>query len=117
MSTAADLRAAVAAWRAAAPDPARAAFLERVAQNAEAIAAREDALGPPAREAAAGRMAALLGHAGDIGGLQAAMAEAIRAGRLPIDDPALLDHLHRTALDELAIDQPAYRHGLRLVDS
>lgn len=107
------LRSAVAAWRAAPPD-VRAPFLTRVAENAEAIASRDHTLGTPTREGARARMAALLGREGDYDTLHAALAEAIRSGALDADDPALRDHLRRTALDELAIDQPRYRHELQL---
>ena len=114
MSRAARLRRAVADWRAAPPDPARAAFLARVAQNAEDIAARDDALGPAARTDAVSRMRRLLDRDGAFEALQAALAEALRNGGIGYDDPALLDHLRRTALDELAVEQPRYRHALRL---
>lgn len=114
VTRAARLRAAVAAWRESAPDPARAPFLARVADNAEAIAARDESLGPTARAEAAARVAALLGVEGDLDALNVSLAEAVRTGDVAYDDPRLLDHLRRTALAELAIDQPRYRHALAL---
>ncbi|CAN5150611.1 hypothetical protein BH09PSE2_BH09PSE2_12450 [soil metagenome] len=98
-------------WRAA-PDPARAPFLDRVADNAQVILDREAALRPAADEAAVVRLSGLLGEHGDPGALSLFLAQAIRDGRIPHDDPALLDHLRRTALDDLAIEQPRYRHTL-----
>ena len=105
------LARALAGWRAS-PDPARAPFLDRVADNAQAILDREAALRPASDEAAVARLSALLGESGDAGALTATLAQAIRDGRIPHDDPALLDHLRRSALDDLAIDQPRYRHAL-----
>ena len=106
------LLAAVAAWEAAPPDPARDAFLQRVAENAKAIAERDTTLGRAAEMAAAARMTPLLGHGGDPATLTANLAAAIRSGALAYDNPTLLTHLRLTTLDDLAIEQPRYRHGL-----
>ena len=112
MSRSERLLTAVAVWEAAPPDPARDAFMGKVAENAKAIAERDETLGPGSRDAARARMAVLVGREGEHDALLAALAGAIRSGALAYDDPALLDHLRLTALDELAIEQPRYRHGL-----
>jgi len=115
---------------------ARHAFLARVSINALEIVARELAQGPGADRAERARVQALLtgsaGTAGDPAGRAAAsrcatrddgepslaalntrLCEAIAAGRIAHDDPALLAHLRATTLAAVAIDQPGYS-GLRL---
>lgn len=88
-------------------------FHRRLAANAIAIVRRELALWPSTEKEAQIRAAELLGRAGDARELEAALALAIRAGRLRHDAPALREHLRRCALDALAIDQPHYVHELR----
>lgn len=44
----------------------------------------------------------------DVEALGRALAAAIRAGRVAIDDPALLDHLRRTAQADVAIANPRW---------
>lgn len=95
-------------------DPQRNAYLTRVAINALSIVQRELEQGAVAEAQAGARLAALLGRSGEPAALNAALVEAIRAGAIAPDDPALIDHLGRTALATLAIDQPRYRHGLAL---
>lgn len=109
--TAQELVEAVAAWL---DNPGSGAddYGRRVARNALAIVARELDQGPEMSAAAQARMVALLGRTGDAATLNAALAEAIRSGSLADDNPALMDHLKRTTLDVLAIDQPRYRHAL-----
>ncbi|NJR79020.1 DUF6285 domain-containing protein [Sphingomonas corticis] len=87
-------------------------FTLRVARNALEIAARDLALGPGADVRAAGRLAALLHREGDRETLDRALVDALRAGRIAPDDPALIAHLRACALDSLAIDQPRYAHEL-----
>lgn len=106
------LLAALAAWETAPPDPARDPFLTKVGENARAIAERDRTLGPAAHAAATTRMTELLGHGGDSDALIEELTGAIRSGALANDDPRLLAHLRLTALDDLAIEQPRYRHGL-----
>ena len=47
----------------------------------------------------------------DLDSLNHALCTAIRDGRLGLDNPALKEHLRRTARDKLAIDNPKYRSG------
>ena len=88
--------------------PAALVFQARVAANAVELAARELAEAPTARARATARLAALLGHDGEFEVLEAELAAAIEAGRLPADTPGLLDHLLASAVDKVAIDQPSY---------
>jgi len=83
-------------------------FHALVAANVVDIARRELALAPAAEAAEAGRLRTLLGRDGEPAELNRALCDAIRDGRLAIDDAGLLEHLERSTLDRLAIDQPAY---------
>lgn len=114
---AAELVQAVIGWLSEkGGDPARNAYLTRVAINALSIVQRELEQGVLVEAAAGERLAALLGQQGDSATLDAALVEAIRTGRIAPDDAALLDHLGRTALATLAIDQPRYSHELVMPD-
>lgn len=86
-------------------------FHALVAANVVEIVRRELELAPAAEAAEAERLRTLLGRDDDDGDtteLNRLLCEAIREGRLAVDDPGLLDHLDRTTLDRLAIDQPGY---------
>lgn len=107
--TAAELLEAVSVMLGGAGEPA---FARRLAKNAVDTVARELALGPAAEQRAAARLQSLTGAEGSFDHLSAQLVQEIRSGKLADDDPALLDHCRRTALDMLAIDQPRYAHGL-----
>lgn len=110
--TAAELAEAVGLWiEQVRPslDP-RNAFLARVAGNAMQTLVRELTVGAAAEATAVAKMAALLGHAGDFTALNAELCERIRSGELTVETPRLLPALKVMALDQLAIDQPKYRH-------
>lgn len=85
-----------------------AGFEQLVAANALGIAARELAQGPVLAAAERQRLAALLGTDADLPSLRRQLADAITAGRLTAADPALTDHLVRTAIAKMQIDQPRY---------
>ncbi|MGH7018721.1 MAG: DUF6285 domain-containing protein [Brevundimonas sp.] len=106
-----ELLAATVAWLEGAPTSAD-GFHRKVAANALGIVSRELAQWPAAEAAAVARMQAILGQDGDYATLNTALAAGLRDGSLSGDDPAVFDHLRRTALDTLAIDQPRYRHEL-----
>lgn len=93
-------------------DGSASGFTLRVARNALEIAAREMALAPAVDARAAERLRAILGRDGDRDMLDRALVEAIRAGTIAPDDPALIAHMKASALDALAIDQPKYAHEL-----
>ena len=96
----------------------RTAFHARVAINALAIVERELQSGPAARRAALARLEHLVADQAAAGGdeddeqrrqrLERELCRRIRSGALPIDDPALAEHLWQSTLDALAIDQPGY---------
>lgn len=84
------------------------AFHARVAANALGIVARELELGPRADKAEMSRLIALLGHGGELAVLNRELCEAIRSGKIDIASPELREHLEKTTLDKVAIDQPNY---------
>lgn len=108
--TAAELSEAIAAFDAepAAPGDARHVFLARVADNARATLAREAEHGARLEAQAVERLKALLGQDGDFATLNAKLCEALRTGRLAPRAPAVLAHLHATAVGQIMIDQPTY---------
>ncbi|WP_426031325.1 DUF6285 domain-containing protein [Caulobacter sp. DWP3-1-3b2] len=110
--TAAELLAAVADWLGE-PDDGN-DFARRVALNAVNIVRRELDWGAAMASAAQVRLSTLLDRQGSVDNLTAALAAAIRDGAVAHDDPALMAHLKQTALDQLAIDQPRYRHALTI---
>jgi len=92
------------------------AFHARVAANALAIVERELAIGPVDNAAELERLSALLGHDGDLAGLNAGLCDEIRAGRMTLETPHLADHLWATTLTKLSIDQPRYAAYKRAVE-
>jgi hypothetical protein len=89
---------------------ARNAFLARVAVNILGVIVREQNLGPAAETAARARFAELLGHDGDFADLNRELCARLRAGKLDAQTPGLLAALKANVLDQIAIDQPNYRH-------
>ena len=83
-------------------------FPQKVVANALGIAQRELEMGPSLAAEERERLIALLGSDGDLTALNARLSEAIRESTLAADDPRLLDHLIRTTVAKLEIDQPAY---------
>lgn len=87
------------------------AYHAKVAANMLDIAARQLTLAPAAEAAERARLQALLGAPAtdDLAALNQRLADALASGALdPASDPALADHLWRTTLDKLAVDQPRY---------
>jgi hypothetical protein len=109
--TATELVAAVADFLEREVQPAldgRLAFHTKVAANALRIVERELTAGPAAVEDDRARLRELTGTDGALPALNALLAQRIRAGELPADDPALRDHLARSVLSRIAIDNPRY---------
>ena len=106
--TAAELVAAVAEFLDGEVRPAldgRLAFHAKVAVNALRIVERElgaDLAGEHAR------LRALTGADGDLHELNTLLAQRIRNGELSIEDESLRDHLVRSVLTRLAVDNPGY---------
>ena len=90
-------------------DP-RNAFLARVAANALAAVTRELQGGEAARTAAEARLAGVLGHDGSFADLTTELCAKLQAGELDTATPGLLAALRANVLEQLAIDQPSYRH-------
>jgi hypothetical protein len=83
-------------------------FQCRVTVNVLAQVQRELALGPAQADAERDRLATLLGHPGERDALNRELAARIRAGEIPLDDPALLDHLRRSLVEALRINNPRW---------
>jgi hypothetical protein len=83
-------------------------FNVKVAINMLAMVERELRLAPAANAAEIARLERLTGAAGSLDELNRLLAERIRDGTIGSDDPALLDHLRRSAADALAINNPAW---------
>ncbi|NOT42294.1 MAG: hypothetical protein HOP13_17610 [Alphaproteobacteria bacterium] len=86
----------------------RTAFHARVAANALAVVARELEQGPKANAEEYAHLKALLGQDGTLDELNRELCHRIRTNGVALDDPALANHLARTTLAKVAIDQPNY---------
>ncbi|WP_293675740.1 DUF6285 domain-containing protein [uncultured Phenylobacterium sp.] len=86
----------------------RTAFHTRVAANVLDMVRREVALGPGALVGEAERLRSLLGSDGDVADLNHELCERIAGGDVDLFDADLLDHLWKTTIDTVAIDQPKY---------
>lgn len=83
-------------------------FQCRVTVNVLAQVRRELALAPAQADAERTRLISLLGHPGERDELSRELAARIRAGELALDDPALLDHLRRSLIEALRINNPKW---------
>ena len=88
----------------------REAFLARVAGIVVGVGGRELTLGPAAQAAATDRLIVLLDHGGDYAELNSELCQRLREGTMDAATPGLLAALKANVLDQLAIDQPNYRH-------
>jgi len=87
---------------------ARLRFHARVAANVLRIVQRERDLGPAQRERQRTLLAGLLGHDGEPAALWAALAAAIRAGRLDGRRAEVVAALREITAQKLAIANPGY---------
>jgi hypothetical protein len=92
------------------------AFHARVAANALAIVERELTLSAEQDAAERERLRALLGGDGPLEAQNRALCREIRAGRIGLDTPGLLEHLRATTLAKLAVDQPTYSGYRRAIE-
>jgi hypothetical protein len=83
-------------------------FNLKIACNMLATVERELRLGPQANAEEAARLADLTNSRGTLEELNRLLAEAIRYGKIAVDDPGLLDHLARTTADALRINNPQW---------
>jgi len=86
----------------------RANFHARVAANALSIVQRELELGPEGNDNERERLKTLLNQDGTLFQLNRELCARIRAGAIGLDTPGLTDHLWKTTLSKVAIDQPKY---------
>ena len=84
------------------------AFKLRVAINARDLVTRQLTLQAGGDEAEAGRLKQLLGVDGSLHDLNRALAGKIAEGEVDLRTPGLAEHLWRTTMDKLAVDQPNY---------
>ena len=92
------------------------AFKLRVAINALDLVTRQLTLQAGGDEAEAGRLKQLLGVDGSLHDLNRALAGKIAEGELDLRTPGLAEHLWRTTMDKLAVDQPNYGSYKREVE-
>jgi hypothetical protein len=85
-----------------------AAFKLRVSINALNLVTRQLELERGSDAAEASRLSALLEMQGSLAELNRALADRIAKGEAGLDTPGLADHLWRTTMDKLAVDQPNY---------
>ncbi len=84
-------------------------FQTRVTVNVLNTVRRELELRGARAEAERLRLAAILGHEGDVETLSIQLAERIRAGAIAIDDPALRAHVRQSLADALAINNSKWQ--------
>ncbi|MGA9722141.1 MAG: DUF6285 domain-containing protein [Candidatus Binatus sp.] len=83
-------------------------FQTRVTVNVLNTVRRELELRGTQAEGERSRLAAILGHDGDLEALSVELAERIRTGAIAIDDPALRVHVRQSLADALAINNPKW---------
>ena len=83
-------------------------FKLRVAINALDLVTRQLTLEQGSDAAELARLAALLGTQGSLLELNRLLAERIAKDEVDLATPGLSEHLWRTTIDKLAVDQPNY---------
>ncbi len=83
-------------------------FKTRVTVNVLSTLRRELELRDAQAAAERARLAAILGHDGDVEALSNELSERIRSGAIAIDDPALRAHVRQSLADALAINNPKW---------
>ena len=81
-------------------------FNVRVAANALEMSRRQ--LIDASAEDERAHLTALLGHDGDLAGLNAELCRRIAEGEITLQTPGLADHLWAVTMTKLAVDQPTY---------
>ena len=84
------------------------AFKLRVAINALDLVTRQLRLEQGSDAAELARLSQLLGRQGSLGDLNRALVHRIASGEADLQTPGLSEHLWRTTMDKLAVDQPNY---------
>ena len=83
-------------------------FQARVAANALSMMGRQLETAFAAEEKEKARIEALLGRAGTLLELNVELARRIAEGSMDLSTPGLKEHLWRTTMAKLAVDQPTY---------
>ncbi|WP_375784160.1 DUF6285 domain-containing protein [Bradyrhizobium sp. Pha-3] len=83
-------------------------FKLRVGINALDLVTRQLALAEADDATEAARLKALLGVDGSLMELNRVLSERIASGEVDLKTPGLPEHLWRTTMDKLAVDQPNY---------
>ena len=89
------------------------AYEMRIAINLTGILRRESELGPSAKNRQRDRLAALLCQNDSLLELNAQLCQKIRDRAFDTASRDLLEHLRKTALDKLSIDNPTYSAFIR----
>jgi hypothetical protein len=84
------------------------AFKLRVAVNALDLVRRQLALQGESDAAELARLSQLLGVEGSLLDLNRVLAQRIAKGEASLGTPGVAEHLWRTTMDKLAVDQPNY---------
>jgi hypothetical protein len=84
------------------------AFKLRVAINMLDLVTRQLTFAQGSDAAEAARLEQLLGIKGSLMDLNRALADKIGKGEVDLQTPGLPEHLWRTTMDKLAVDQPNY---------
>ncbi|HWA63559.1 MAG TPA: DUF6285 domain-containing protein [Caulobacteraceae bacterium] len=83
-------------------------FQARVAANALEMMKRDLENSPADDAAEKDRLNAILGHDGTLFDLNVELAKRIESGELGLETPGLKEHLWKTTMAKLAVDQPTY---------
>ena len=83
-------------------------FKTRVSINVVKIIERELAFGDAADEAERERLRGLLGRDGTREELNRALCQQLRSEAQDVQDPRLIEHLRKTTIAKLSIDNPSY---------
>lgn len=83
-------------------------FKTRVTANVLKTIRRELELRGKQAAAERARLAAILGHDGEVEALSLELSERIRSGAIDLNDPALRAHLRQSVADALAINNPKW---------
>ena len=84
------------------------AFKLRVAINALDLVTRELTLSGDSDAAEQARLAQLMGVQGTLKDLNRALSDDIASGEISLSSPGVADHLWKTTMEKLAVDQPNY---------
>jgi len=88
--------------------PGHLSFHARVAANVVGITRREIAQSDQIEADQLQRLVGILKHEGSLKDLNRELSEKIRSGDIKWDDPVLMDHNQKFAIEELGVDNPRY---------